>query len=153
MNMDKIVLVILANLLPVSEQLGGIPLSLALGLSPFQTFFISLVSSLVFFPVYFVLRTFYKVFISKIEIFNLYLKKVWRVGKPYVDKYGIIGIAIFVFLPLPLTGAYTGTMLAWLLGLDWKKSFLAVFLGCFMRGLIVLFPSLGFLKAISVIQK
>lgn len=153
--MNKIILVILANLLPVSEQLGGIPLGLSLGLDPLTTFSVSLsVNVLLFFPVYFALKTFYMVFLSRIKIFNLYLRRVWKKGKPYVDKYGIIGITLFICLPSPLTGTYTGTILAWLLGLDWKKAFLAIFLGSLIGGVIILFSSLGFLKIVfPAIQK
>jgi uncharacterized membrane protein len=147
--MNKIFLVILANLLPVSEQLGGIPLGLSLGLDPLTTLFVSLLVNVsLFFPVYFALKFFYTAFLSKIKIFNLYLRRVWKKGKPYVDKYGVIGLTLFICLPSPLTGTYTGTILAWLLGLDWKKAFLAIFLGSLIGGVIILSSALGFLRIV-----
>lgn len=48
---------------------------------------------------------------------------------PLVEKYGFLGLAIFVAVPLPGTGAYSGTAAAWLLDMDRKKGFLAVSLG------------------------
>jgi uncharacterized membrane protein len=50
---------------------------------------------------------------------------------------------LFVAVPLPLTGAYTGTILAWLLGMDWRKAFAAVGLGVIVAGVIVLLITLG----------
>jgi uncharacterized membrane protein len=45
-------------------------------------------------------------------------------------------------VPLPLTGAYTGTILAWLLGMDWRKAFLAVGVGVLIAGIVVLLITL-----------
>ena len=56
---------------------------------------------------------------------------------PEVEKYGILGILIFVAIPLPLTGAWTGTLGAWILGLDRKKTILAVVGGVVVAGVIV----------------
>jgi uncharacterized membrane protein len=48
---------------------------------------------------------------------------------PLVEKYGVIGLAVFVAIPLPGTGAYSGTAAAWLLDMDPKRAFLGVSLG------------------------
>ncbi len=60
-----------------------------------------------------------------------------------VDKYGFWGLLLFVAVPLPFTGAYTGTILAWLLDTDWRKAFPAVGLGVIVAGLIVFLITLG----------
>ena len=150
--MNKIGLVVLANLLPTLEQLGAIPLGLSLGLDPFTTFFVSLlINSSLFFPIFFGLKIFYDVFFSKMKIFNKYLRSVRKKGKPYIDKYGTVGVTLFICLPSPLTGTYTGAMLAWLMDLDWKKGFLAIFFGSLIGGVIILASSLGLLTAIKLI--
>lgn len=150
--MNKIGLVVLANLLPTVEQVGAIPLGLSLGLDPFTTFLVSLlINSSLFFPIFFGLKIFYDITLSRIKIFNKYLERVRKKGKPYVDRYGTIGVTLFISLPSPLTGTYTGTMLAWLLDLDWKKGFLAIFLGSLIGGAIILASSLGLLTAIKLI--
>jgi uncharacterized membrane protein len=147
--LDKTGLVVLTTLAPISELRGGIPLGLYFGLDPTTTFLLAVVSnSLIFFPVYFAMQLFYKKFFSKISVLNEYLKKLRERGKPYVNKYGALGVMIFVALPLPLTGAWTGTLLAWLLGMNWKKSFVVVSLGVLIAGVIVLLASLGFFKLI-----
>ncbi len=149
---EKTAMVIVANILPSLEQLGGIPLGIALGLNPIYAFLVSLsVNCLLFFPVYFGLKLFYKSLISKIKLFNKYLERVRKVGKPYVDKYGIIGLTLFISLPTPLTGTYTASILSWFLGLDWKKSFLAIALGSTIGGIIILLSSVGFLNVLKFI--
>ncbi|MEM7821640.1 MAG: small multi-drug export protein [Candidatus Aenigmatarchaeota archaeon] len=151
---EKILILIFANLIPTSEQIGAIPLGLALGLSPEVTFFVSIsVNSLLFFPLFFCLNFFYEKFFSRIKPFNDYLKKLRKRGEPYVKKYGVIGVTMFIAIPSPLTGTYTGTMLSWLLDLNWKKSFLAIFLGSLIGGAIILLSSLGILNIIKFIIK
>ena len=89
--------VIIANILPTMEQIGGIPLGIALGLDPVYSFLLSLtVNTLLFFPVYFSLKLFYDSVFSKIELFNKYLERARKKGKPYVDKYGVLGLAFFI---------------------------------------------------------
>jgi uncharacterized membrane protein len=56
---------------------------------------------------------------------------------PLVEKYGVLGLAVFVAIPLPGTGAYAGTAAAWLLGMDKGKGFLAVSLGVLGAFLVV----------------
>jgi len=98
---------------------------------------------LVFFPVFFVLRLFYDKLLYRIPLFNKYLDGLQKRGKPKVDRYGVWGLALFVAVPLPLTGAYTGTILAWLLGMDWKRALPAVSLGVLVAGIVMLLITLG----------
>lgn len=152
--LSEVGMVILANLSPFIEQIGAIPLGLALGMAPMETFLISLfVNVMLFFPVYFILKFFYDKVFSKIGIFRRYLERARKKGEPYINKYGTIGLAAFICLPTPLTGTYTASMVSWLLDLDWKKSVLAIFIGSFVGGLIILASSLGILTAIGFFVK
>ena len=54
-----------------------------------------------------------------------------------IEKYGFWGLMIFVMIPLPVTGAYTGCFAAWLFNIPKKKVFLAVSLGIIISGIIV----------------
>jgi len=147
--LDKIYLIILTAIAPISELRGSIPLGLYLGLDPVTTFFVSVISNtLIFFPIYFVVELFYEKIFSNITFFKKYLERSRRIGKPYVDKYGILGLMIFVAVPLPLTGAWTATLLAWLMGMDLKKSFITIALGVLVAGLIVMAISLGVFELI-----
>ena len=67
-----------------------------------------------------------------------------------VGKLGVIlGLALFVAVPLPVTGVYTATILAWLLGIDWKKAFPPIGLGTVVAGIIVLLITLGVITGLS----
>jgi len=136
----KIALVLLATVSPISELRGGIPLGiLVYELDPLLIFCIAVIANvLIFFPVFFALRLFYDKVLFRIPLFDKYLDNLRKRGKPKVEKYGFWGLFLFVAIPLPITGAYTGTILAWLLGMDWKKAFPAVGLGVVVAGAIVL---------------
>jgi uncharacterized membrane protein len=141
--------VLLVTVSPISELRGGIPLGISLGLEPWFTFLIAVVANaLVFFPVFFALRLFYKKVLFRIPLFDKYLDNLRKRGKPIVDKHGFWGLALFVAVPLPLTGAYTGTILAWLLGMNWKRAFPAVSLGVLVAGVVVLLITLGVTNAL-----
>ena len=94
------------------------------------------------------------------QIFEL-LKKIPGVNKPIfwledktlkkrdkIDKYGIWGLLLFVAIPLPGTGGWTGALLASLLHLDRKKSFGVICVGVFIAGLIITVLSLAFNVAV-----
>lgn len=140
----EIALTLLATVLPISELRGGIPLGISLGLDPWFTFSIAVIANaLIFFPIFFALRLFYDKLLYRIPLFDKYLDNLRKRGKPKIEKYGFWGLILFVAIPLPITGAYTGTILAWLVGMDWRKAFPAVGLGVIVAGVVVLLITLG----------
>jgi len=145
----EIAWVLLVTVSPISELRGGIPLGiLQYGLDPSFTFFIAVIANaLIFFPIFFALRLFYDKLLYRIPLFDKYLDNLRKRGKPIVEKHGFWGLTLFVAIPLPITGAYTGTILAWLVGMNWKKAFPAVGLGVIVAGVVVLLITLG---AISI---
>jgi uncharacterized membrane protein len=136
----EIALTLLMTVSPIFELRGGIPLGiLYYGLDPLFTFFVAIIANaLIFFPIFFALRLLYEKLLFRIPLFDKYLDNLRKRGKPRVEKYGFWGLILFVAIPLPITGAYTGTILAWLLGMDWRKAFPAVGLGVIVAGAIVL---------------
>lgn len=70
-----------------------------------------------------------------------------------IIKYGYAGITLFVAIPLPITGAYTGTLVAWLMGLDAKKTFISVLAGVVISGIIVTIISYYGIAAFSIFIK
>jgi len=70
---------------------------------------------------------------------------------PLVEKYGVFGLAVFVAIPLPGTGAYSGTAAAWLLGMDRKKAFFGVSLGVCIAFALVWALSEGVLAGVSLL--
>jgi uncharacterized membrane protein len=143
----EIVLTLLATISPISELRGGIPIGISLGLDPLFTFFIAIIANaLIFFPIFFILRLLYDKLLYRIPLFDKYLDNLRKRGKPKIEKYGFWGLTLFVAIPLPITGAYTGTILAWIVGMDWKKAFPAVGLGVIVAGVIVLLITLGIIS-------
>ncbi len=154
MMTQEIALTLLLTVLPISELRGGIPLGISLGLDPLFTFFIAVIANaLMFFPIFFGLRLFYDKLLSRIPLFNKYLDSVRKRGKPKVDRYGFWGLTFFVALPLPITGVYTGTALAWLLGVDWRKAFPPIGIGVIIAGVVVLLGALGVVEVFNIFVK
>ncbi|MEM4605652.1 MAG: small multi-drug export protein [Candidatus Pacearchaeota archaeon] len=83
------------------------------------------------------------------NLFNKYVEKTRKKQEKFEKKFHQIGyfaLVIFVAIPLPGTGAWTGTFLAWLFGLERKKSILTISLGVLIAGIIVLTASYGILS-------
>lgn len=150
--LEKTGMVIAANLLPTLEQIGGISLGLSLGMDPLYVYLVSItVNCLLFFPIYFGLKLFYDKLFSKIKLFHKYLEKTRKKGKPYVDKYGVLGLTVFVALPSPLTGTYTASILSWFLDLDWKRSFLAIAIGSAIGGVVIMVGYVGLYNILKLL--
>ncbi len=112
---------------PWVELRGAIPLAVQQGEQVFLPL-ILLTNVLVFFPTYFILAWVYE-FIPEGSWLHRKLESVRTKAHPLVEKYGVIGLAVFVAIPLPGTGAYSGSCAAWLLDMEWHKAFLSVALG------------------------
>jgi len=146
----EILLVTITTMSPLVELNGGIPLGVYLGLDPILTFFVAIfVNSIIFFPIFFLSGFLYELIFSKSHFFKKYLDRTRKKAKLYVKKYGYLGLTLFIAIPTPFTGAYTGTVAAWLLKMDWKKSFLAISVGVIINGIIILLAVLGFLKGLQ----
>jgi uncharacterized membrane protein len=86
-------------------------------------------------------------------VFERIIDRARRKIHTRVEKYGYWGVMLFVAIPLPITGAYTGTLGAWVLGLDPKKTFLAVLGGVVIAGIIVTLVSYLGIEAFSFFLK
>ena len=151
----EIALTLLATISPISELRGGIPLGiLQYGLDPLFTFFIAVIANaLIFFPIFFALRLFYDKFLYRIPLFDKYLDNLRKRGKPKVEKYGFWGLLFFVAVPLPITGVYTATILAWLLEMNWRRAFPPIAIGVVIAGVIVLLGYLSVVEVFSIFVK
>lgn len=113
--------------LPWIELRGAVPLAVQQGEQLYLPLIV-LVNAAVFFPTYFILNWVYH-WIPEGSWLHRKLEHARDKAHPLVEKYGVWGLAFFVGLPLPGTGAYSGTCAAWLLGMGWKKAFLGVAIG------------------------
>lgn len=123
------------TMLPWIELRGAIPLAIQQDERLYLPL-ILITNMLVFFPAYFILGWIYHL-IPEGSWLHRKLEHARAKAHPLVEKYGVIGLAIFVAIPLPGTGAYSGSVASWLLGMEWKKAFLSVALGVFGAFLIV----------------
>lgn len=133
---------ILWSISPLGEARVGIPVGVANGLSLPLAFIIGLGSNLLVFPVFYNLIDFFnKQFWSSRSYRQRVVNMTRRAKKgteKVVQKYGFIGLMLFVMIPLPFTGAYMGTISAYLFRFEQRKAFLAVSLGVTISCVIVL---------------
>ena len=148
----------LLSFLPVSELRGGMIYAVINGISPLNAFFLSVIVNIlaiffVFFFLDFLHKGFLKLNLYK-KFFDFYIdknqKKIKKLKRQYA-VYGFLALTVFVAIPLPATGAWTGCFIAWLLGLNRRESILAVTLGVIIAGIIVLLASLGVISFIKII--
>lgn len=147
----------LLSLLPISELRGAIPYAIAKEMPWFVAYFYCVILNALVCPLlYLFLSTLHRLLL-KIKVYeNLIGKFIERARvkiKAKVDRFGYLGVMIFVAIPLPITGAYTGTLGAWILGLDAKKTFLAVAAGVIIAGVIVTVISVFGIQAVSFFIK
>lgn len=146
--------VFLCSMIPIIELRGAIPLGAALGLPWWQNFIICFVGNLL--PVPFILLLINRVIrwfsTSRITFLNKFanwlLKKAEK-NKEKIEKYGFWGVAIFVGIPLPMTGAWTGSLVAAVIDLKFWKALLSAVIGVIMAGIIMTLISYGVLAVFA----
>jgi len=140
-ELPKDYIVLIVSALPVSELRGAIPLALSFGLSPVKAFWLSVLGNcliiapaLIFFePVTNALRKFK--FWSK--FFDWLFERTKR-NSDAIQKYEALGLAIFVAIPLPMTGAWSGVIAASLFKIKFRYAFAAITAGVLCAGIIVI---------------
>lgn len=139
--MNDLLYSILLSMVPIAELRGGIPYALANDISPVTAYIACTLANIMAFPIVYIFFGFFHEIFNKMDWYKrlfdkLVLRTRGKVGDK-IEKWGFWGLMIFVMIPLPVTGAYTGSFAAWIFGIDKKKAFLAVSLGVFIAGLIV----------------
>jgi uncharacterized membrane protein len=152
---NDLIKVLLVAMLPISEIRGGLPLALYLGFDPVEAYIIALIGNIMPIPVLLVLLDFLISLATKVgfvkRVYGKILERVER-KKGIVERYGYLGLMLFVSVPLPITGAWTGVLIASLLQLDRIKSFFSITVGVCIAGVIVLLASLGIISIAGFIK-
>jgi uncharacterized membrane protein len=139
--------------LPVVEVRGAIPLGIMLGFTPLKSAVISYLGSI--FPAPFIVFAIKPVFsyLKKTRFFHRFVdrvtQKAMRKGGRKVDKYGILGLFIFVAIPLPGTGVWTGSMAAAFLDLKTKPALAAIISGNLVATFLIMVFSDGIYQLIT----
>ncbi len=131
----------LISMVPIFELRGGIPIGIALfKQNPFLTYFIAVCFNLIpVFPVLLFLNP-VKRLLERLPLFRgffQFLSKRAEKNKKLVERYEEFGLMLFVAVPLPVTGAWTGSLVAVLMGLNIVKSFLFIAGGVLIAGVVV----------------
>jgi len=126
---------IVVSIIPWIELRGAIPLAFQQGEQVYLPL-ILLANLAIFWPGYYFLELMYHR-LPEGGWVHRKLEGIRLKAHPLVEKYGFLGLAVFVAIPIPGTGAYSGTAAAWLLKMEPKRAFLAVSLGVFGAFLLV----------------
>ena len=147
----KYILVFIISLMPILELRGGLIAAALLGLPPVPAYIISIIGNLIPIPLILWLLDYVFVFMKKHNIlkkFVLFCERKGNEKKDKIEKLGFWGLVLFVGVPLPGTGAWTGCLIATILRMDKKKAFLAAAIGVIMASIIMMLISYGVLANI-----
>lgn len=137
------------SMLPVAELRVSVPLAIGVyGMDPIKALLISVLGNIV--PVFFILLLLGKVseFLSVRSLFfkkffNRLFEKTRRKNSESFQKWGSLALVIFVAIPLPMTGGWSGAVAAFVFGIPFWRAFFSVSFGVFIAGLIMTAISLG----------
>lgn len=156
--MLKYLIVFLISMVPIVELRGALPIGIGMGIPPWQCYIICCIGNMLPVPfIYFFARKVLmwgkdKKYIGK--FFTFCIEKGEKGGKKLQEKAGkglFFALFLFVGIPLPGTGAWTGTLAASFLDMDFKSSVLACMGGVVLAGIIMGLASLGVFGAIGAI--
>lgn len=150
--LGKQIIVFIISLMPILELRGGLLAASLLGLDPVSSYIIAVLGNII--PIPFILWFMGRILKwmknrKKLKKVALWLDKKVEKNKDKIEKVGFWGLVLFVGIPLPGTGAWTGCLVASVLEMDKKKSFLAAMIGVIMASIIMMFLSFGLLRGIT----
>lgn len=154
--LKKYLWIFLVSMVPLVELRGAIPISQGLGLPLLQSYIVCVIGNMLPVPIiYLFARRVLEWGADKPVIgkfFTFCLEKGEKGGKKLQEKAGrglFLALLLFVGIPVPGTGAWTGTLAASLLDMDFKSSVLAVLLGVLLAGVLMGLASAGVFGAIG----
>ena len=148
------------TIMPITELRVGLPIAVIYAIDhniPISLIFLTIILTnilIIFFIFYFLdnLNSFFMKFNFYNRIFRKFLKKFQKKVNKFEKRYktiGFLALILFVAIPLPGTGVWTGSLLAWILNLNRKKSIISISLGVIIAGILVLIGTLGFINLFS----
>lgn len=145
----KEITVFIISLLPILELRGGLLAAGALNLSPVIAYIVSIIGNIL--PIPFILLFLTPIFdwMKKTKMFKGIVEKLESKAAKHKDKFEkgeFIALILFVGIPLPGTGAWTGALVASVMGMNKKKAMLAILIGIILASIIMMFLSYGLLN-------
>lgn len=158
-NFYKYLIIFLVSMVPIIELRGAVPIGVGMGLELWIVYVISIIGNMLPVPVIYLFARKVliwgkdKKYIGK--FFTFCLEKGEHGGQKLMKKAGkngtFIALMLFVAIPLPGTGAWTGTLAASMLNFGFKRSTFAVLLGVLIAGILMGLASLGLFGALGSI--
>lgn len=151
-------IVFFISMVPLIELRGAIPYAVGIGLDLVPSYIIAIIGNMLPMPIIYLFARKVllwgcdKKYIGK--FFTFCIEKGEKGGKKLQQKAGkglFFALLLFVGIPLPGTGAWTGTLAASFLDMDFKSSMIAVFCGVVLAGIIMGLASAGLFGAIGAI--
>ena len=143
---NKEIAVVFLAAMPVSELRGAIPLAIAQGFSPQKVYILAVLGNIIpIMPLLFLLQPISNR-LRRIRIFAKFFDWLFertRRKAALVEKFEALGLILFVAIPLPVTGAWTGCVAATLFKIRFRYALISIILGVLIAGLIVLGLSLA----------
>lgn len=138
--------VIITAMAPYAELRLAIPLAWKFGLMAFEAYVLAVIGNMIpVVPIMLLIKPLSRGLdhIPVCRRFFNYILSRCRRHQSGIQKYGYWGLTLFVAVPLPMTGAWTGAALAILMGLRKRIALLAILLGVMIAGLIVTIATYG----------
>ena len=149
MSIPKEILTAFIAMMPLAELRGAIPVAIGIyHLHPLSALFWAVLGNII--PIFFILAAFERLadpLTKRFSLLNRFLnwlfERTRRKHSASFERWGALALIIFVAIPLPMTGAWSGAVAAFVFGIPYKKALLYIFTGVFLAGLIVTAISLG----------
>ena len=140
--------VLFCSMIPIIELRGAIPMGALLGLPWWQSYLLSLIGNMLPVPL---ILLFIKAVLkwmknSKMKFFNKvgnWLQRKADKNHDRIAKYSFWGVCLFVAIPLPMTGAWTGSLVAAMIDMKFWKALLSCFIGVLIAGVVVTLITYG----------
>ncbi|MBT5089511.1 MAG: small multi-drug export protein [Flavobacteriales bacterium] len=138
---QDILFTFLISFSPFGEARAGIPYGDLNGLPILWVFVIGLTANLLVFPVFYKMIELSNKHFFKYKFYKksaIYLSSRAKTKtRTIIKKYGVWGLMVFVMIPLPVTGAYIGTIAAFIFGISYQKSLIAISTGITISSIMV----------------
>lgn len=147
MILNDIFYLIFITFLPGIELRGSIPVGFALGYEPLLVFSLCTLANIILIPFVFLFLDYVFPLFQRFSVIDKIVRRIQKKTAKYVDTCGVLGLAAFVAIPLPGSGAYSGALAAYVFGIERKRAYLAIALGVIVAGIIVTLALTGAIEA------
>ena len=147
-SVGKELCVFFCSMIPIIELRGAIPLGAALGLPLWESFVLSVVGNMLPVPIIllFVKKVLFFMSRCRVKLFNKVANWVYakaEKNRSKIEKYSFWGVAAFVGIPLPMTGAWTGSLVAAFIDMKFWRALLSALVGVLVAAVIMSLISYG----------